>query len=113
MRIVITGGAGFLGSRLARKLVERGRLTDARGEEREISSLVLLDVVAPAVSINDSRVTSVTGDLADPAVIEGAVTPDTDTVFHFAAVVSGQARGDFDIGMRRKLDATGALLASR
>jgi D-erythronate 2-dehydrogenase len=110
MRIVITGGAGFLGSRLARKLVERGRLTDTRGEERELRSVVLLDVAAPAVSINDSRVTSVTGDLADPAVIERAVTPDTDTVFHLAAVVSGQAEADFDIGMRVNLDATRALL---
>ena len=34
MRIVITGGAGFLGSRLARKLLERGTLTDARGNAR-------------------------------------------------------------------------------
>src|SRR5437868_8957570 len=82
MRIVITGGAGFLGSRLARKLLDRGRLTDARGEERAIRSLVLLDVVAPAVSVDDPRVTSVTGDLADTATIERAVTPDTDTVFH-------------------------------
>ena len=34
MRIVITGGAGFLGTRLARKLLERGTLTDARGDDR-------------------------------------------------------------------------------
>src|SRR5438046_2321032 len=110
MRIVITGGAGFLASRLARKLLERGRLTDTRGEERELRSLVLLDVVAPADPISDSRVISVTGDLADPAVIEHAVARDTDTVFHLAAVVSGQAEADFDIGMRVNLDATRLLL---
>ena len=37
MRIVITGGAGFLGTRLARKLLERGTLTDAAGRTREIA----------------------------------------------------------------------------
>ncbi|MFO1317464.1 MAG: D-erythronate dehydrogenase [Burkholderiales bacterium] len=109
MRIVITGGAGFLGSRLARKFLERGTLTDARGRTRTIASIVLLDVV-PANVPADPRVTVVAGDLADPAVVANAVTPDTDTVFHLAAVVSGQAEADFDIGMRVNLDATRALL---
>ncbi len=109
MRIVITGGGGFLGTRLARKLLERGTLTDASGREREIASLVLLDVV-PAADLADPRVTRVTGDLADPATIASAITSDTDSVFHLAAVVSGQAEADFDIGMRVNLDATRALL---
>jgi D-erythronate 2-dehydrogenase len=109
MRIVITGGAGFLGSRLARKLLERGTLTDARGSERTIASLVLLDVV-PAAGFDDPRITTMTGDLADASVIARAVTDDTDSVFHMAAVVSGQAEADFDIGMRVNLDATRALL---
>jgi D-erythronate 2-dehydrogenase len=109
MRIVITGGAGFLGTRLARKILDRGTLTDASGREREISAMTLLDVAAPA-PFADPRVSVVTGDLADPAVIARAVTADTDTVFHLAAVVSGQAEADFDIGMRVNLDATRALL---
>src|SRR3979490_2109576 len=99
MRIVITGGAGFLGGRLARKLLERGTLTDARGREREIQSIVLLDAVPPA-GIADRRVTAVTGDLACSTVVAQAITSDTDSVFHLAAVVSGQAEADFDIGMR-------------
>jgi nucleoside-diphosphate-sugar epimerase len=109
MRIVITGGAGFLGFRLARKLVERGSLTGRDGRPREITSIVLLDIVAPPAPL-DPRVVSIAGDLADPAVIERAVTPDTDTVFHLAAVVSAQAEADFDLGMRVNLDATRRLL---
>ncbi len=109
MRIVITGGAGFLGVRLARAILSRNTLTDARGAARPVREIVLLDVVPPP-DLGDSRVRGVTGDLADPAVIERAVTADTDTVFHLAAVVSGQAEADFDIGMRVNLDATRLLL---
>jgi nucleoside-diphosphate-sugar epimerase len=109
MRIVITGGAGFLGSRLARSILVRGTLTDAHGAVRPVRELVLLDV-APATDLGDARIRVVTGDLADPALIERALTADTDSVFHLAAVVSGQAEADFDIGMRVNLDATRLLL---
>jgi len=108
MRIVITGGAGFLGTRLARKLLERENLVDAAGKRRPLRQLVLLDVAAAAIA--DPRVTAVAGDLADPAVIERVVTLDTDSIFHLAAVVSGQAEAEFDTGMRVNLDATRALL---
>ena len=109
MRIVITGGAGFLGSRLARTILERGALTDTRGVSRPVRELVLLDVAAPP-DLGDPRVRGVAGDLADRTVIERTVTSDTDTVFHLAAVVSGQAEADFDLGMRVNLDATRLLL---
>jgi nucleoside-diphosphate-sugar epimerase len=109
MRILITGGAGFLGARLARAILARGSLTDARGAVRPIREIVLLDVV-PAPAFADARVRAAAGDLADPAVIERALAPDTDTVFHLAAVVSGQAEAEFDVGMRVNLDATRALL---
>jgi len=44
MRVVITGGAGFLGTRLAREILRRGRLTDARGNAPPLRELVLVDV---------------------------------------------------------------------
>src|SRR4030095_4699401 len=109
MHVIITGGAGFLGTRLARKLVLRNTLTDASGRTREIASITLLDV-APAVAFEDKRVKSIVGDLADASLLERAVPRDTDTVFHLAAVVSGQAEAEFDVGMRVNLDATRALL---
>ncbi len=109
MRIVITGGAGFLGARLARRLLELGSLTDSRGQSRRIDKLVLVDVVA-AKGLDDPRVSHVTGDLADRRFAEQAVPADADTVFHLAAAVSGEAEADFDLGMRVNLDATRALL---
>ena len=109
MRVVITGGAGFLGGRLARAILERGSLADARGQRRPIRELVLVDIAAPA-SHADPRVRGVRGSLDDRALVDAVVTTDTDTVFHLAAVVSGQAEADFDIGMRVNVDATRNLL---
>jgi nucleoside-diphosphate-sugar epimerase len=84
-------------------------LTDAKGVARPLRELVLLDV-APPPDLGDPRVRAVTGDLADRDVIERAITAETDSIFHLAAVVSGQAEADFDIGMRVNLDATRLLL---
>ena len=109
MRIVITGGAGFLGRRLAHALLARGTLSDARGQTRTVAEVVLLDVVA-ATGFDDPRVRVVAGDIADRAVVDAALAPDTASVFHLAAVVSGQAEAEFDTGMRVNLDATRHLL---
>jgi len=109
MRIVITGGAGFLGTRLARRLLELGVLTNSRGQSRKIDQLVLVDV-AVAKGLDDPRVSYETGDLADRQFVEHAIPDNTDTVFHLAAAVSGEAEADFDLGMRVNLDATRALL---
>lgn len=98
MRIVITGGAGFVGRRLAQRL-----LTDDA-----VSELVVLDVVPS--SLDDPRVRSVVGDLGDTEVLRAAIDADTTSVFHLAAVVSGQAEAEFDTGMRVNLDASRALL---
>jgi len=110
MHVVITGGAGFLGSRLARQLLERPTLTNARGELHAITSLTLLDQVPPATTFTDPRVRVLVGDLADPRIVDDALPAETDSVFHLAAVVSGQAEADFDLGMRVNLDATRLLL---
>lgn len=108
MRVVVTGGAGFLGGRLARALLARETLRDSRGEEQELKELVLIDVVAAKLA--DPRVTIITSDLADAQSMARAVTSDTDSVFHLAAVVSGQAEAEFAVGMRVNVDATRALL---
>ncbi|RZF29016.1 SDR family oxidoreductase [Paraburkholderia sp. UYCP14C] len=109
MKVLITGGAGFLGRRLATKLLALGQLPDTTGKPEPIDELVLLDVVE-ATGFNDPRVIAVVGDIADRAVLERVIDKQTGAIFHLAAVVSGQAEADFELGMRINLDASRALL---
>jgi D-erythronate 2-dehydrogenase len=110
MRVVITGGGGFLGSKLASALLARGELTGPEGSAREISKLVLVDTGFPNPRPADSRIETVQGDLSEPATLERAVAPDTASLFHLAAVVSGAAEADFDLGMRVNLEGTRLVL---
>lgn len=110
MRVVITGGGGFLGFKLAQALLARGALAGANGAASKLSKIVLLDAAYPATMPDDARLERVTGDVSDAATLERVVTPDTASIFHLAAVVSGAAEADFDLGDRVNLEGTRRLL---
>jgi D-erythronate 2-dehydrogenase len=109
MNVLITGGAGFLGAALARELIARQVLRDENGNEQPISRLTLVDIATPR-RLDDKSICTIEGSIADPDVVKRALGEDTDTVFHLAAVVSGQAEADFDLGMQANFDATRLLL---
>jgi nucleoside-diphosphate-sugar epimerase len=109
MKVLITGGAGFLGLRLARHLLSRGMLRGAAGAQEPIEELTLLDVV-PARGLDDPRVRVVAGSIANPGVVAAALGEGTDAIFHLAAIVSGQAEADFDLGMEVNFEATRLVL---
>jgi D-erythronate 2-dehydrogenase len=101
MQIIITGGAGFLGQRLAKALLKSALA---------FKTLTLVDVVQPTNPGNDPRIECAQADLSLQEVISTLITDNTGIVFHLAAVVSSHAEKEFDLGWKVNLDITRQLL---
>ena len=81
MKYVVTGGAGFIGSHITKKLVECGDTITVidnmnTGKEKNLESV-------------RNKINFVKGDILDATLLED-VTKDTDGVFHQAALASVQ-----------------------
>ncbi len=105
MHVMIIGAAGMVGRKLTERLAADGRLGG-----RDIGRLTLVDVVAPAPPrAFGGAVETVTADLSSPGEAEKLAAKRADTMFHLAAIVSGEAEADFDKGYRINLDGTRCL----
>ncbi|MCR9273788.1 MULTISPECIES: D-erythronate dehydrogenase [Mameliella] len=98
MNILIIGGAGLVGQKLARLLAKRGTL---RG--KPVTRLTLADVVTPAEIDAPFEVAYQKADITDPVSAAEAIAPDTDVIYLLAAVVSAHAEEDFDFGYKVNL----------
>jgi len=89
MRVLVTGAAGMLGVRLTDALRRSGL-----GSE-PVTEFVLADRVGPEGAA-DREV--LVGDISDVEFADLLASTEPDVVFHLAAVVSGQAEADVDLG---------------
>lgn len=98
MKILVTGGAGFLGSRLIRAWLAADPAV----------SIVSLDRIA--CPVDDQRVESLVGSIDDADCVANAIAGEIDIIYHLAAVLSGQSEAEFDTGLHINVDATRLIL---
>jgi D-erythronate 2-dehydrogenase len=111
MHVVILGGSGFLGKKLASALLARGYLVSSDGKQKDISKLTLFDKVATSLPLpNDSRLEVITGEITSAEDIQSLLNEKPEVIFHLAAVVSGEAEENFELGMQVNLQATQNIL---
>jgi nucleoside-diphosphate-sugar epimerase len=104
IKVVITGGTGFLGLRLAMRILERGALAGPSGVPEEVSELVLFDTPSNVpLSFGDARLKVVRGDISDRETVGRLIDRPDLSVFHLASVVSSGAELDFDLAVRVNL----------
>jgi nucleoside-diphosphate-sugar epimerase len=109
LNIVVTGARGFLGRRLIARLLGGQQLSGRAGLE-SVDRIVAVDQSDADPSIADPRLEQRIGDLSQPSTIESLIDASISSIFHFAAIVSGAAEANFDLGQRINLDATLGLL---
>ena len=94
MKILILGSAGMIGQKLVAKLLSLKTIN-----EKKIQELILFDVITtPKINETDIKIQIKTGDFSDPTVSKNLVKDKPELIFHLAAIVSGHAEKEFDLG---------------
>lgn len=102
MDILIIGAAGMLGRKLTQRLVADGGL----GQET-IRTMTLVDVISPEAPAGfEGQADCLAVDMSSPGTAAQLIAKRPDIIFHFAAIVSGEAEADFEKGYRINLDGT-------
>lgn len=112
MRIVVTGAAGFVGQMVV-KALDASETLVLNGAERRVSAILATDIIADPLdrlATEGRRIHPMAGTLTDPAILSRLVADAPDLIVHLAAVVSGQAEADYDLGMAVNLHGTLALI---
>ncbi|QHT67297.1 SDR family oxidoreductase [Rhodocytophaga rosea] len=105
MHILILGGGGFLGKRLAKELLENEVFTSS-----EPIDITLVDIGFPPDMLQDARLECIQADLSDEAAMKDILQRPPEVIFHLAAIVSGEAEKNLDLGMKINFHASLQLL---
>lgn len=105
MRVLITGAAGMLGSKLASRIATDGHVSGVM-----VSAMHLTDIIEPSKPKADFLITARAADFSGANEATHLASLKPDLVFHLAAIVSGEAEADFEKGYRINFDGTRALL---
>lgn len=123
MKVLVTGGAGFLGQELCKLLLEpsapglccRQTASEDCVPDR-VDEVVLFDAhcafdsLAEGSLCGDARVRCVTGSIDDLSMLKSLIDTPQMSVFHLAGIMSDQGEKDFDLCMRVNLEGTRSVL---
>ena len=109
MRILILGGGGFLGQKLAKQLAI-SKLINVNGVASPITAIQLVDRFWPEHPVTDPLLEYTQGDITDESIAAEVLNHNPSVIFHLAAIVSGEAEKNFDLGMQINLHANLRLL---
>ncbi len=101
MKVLILGGSGFIGKRLAYTIATQGGL-----HMGQVSQLTLVDLSFPEEMNGDDKFRCIAADFSEASIMQSLLDEKPDIIFHLAAVVSGEAEKNFELGMRVNFNAS-------